>query len=53
MIDFCYKQIVQHDGGDRDEYLQEMEHSDPKFYVPPMSDGSVTPATNNLTTADN
>ena len=45
--------MQQHDGGDRDEYLQEMGHSDLKFYVPPMNDGSVTPATNNLTTADN
>lgn len=25
----------QHDGGDRAEYLQEMESSDPFFYVPP------------------
>jgi hypothetical protein len=25
--------MAQHDGGDRDEYLQEMEHSDPEFYV--------------------
>jgi hypothetical protein len=24
-----------HDGGDRAEYLQEMDHSDPWFYVPP------------------
>ena len=30
-----YKQ--QHDGGDRAEYLQEMEHSDPSFYVPPTN----------------
>jgi hypothetical protein len=28
--------MQQHDGGDRDEYLQEMEHSDPEFYVPPV-----------------
>lgn len=27
----------QHDGGDRAEYLQEMEHSDPSFYVPPTN----------------
>ena len=36
----------QHDGGDRAEYLQEMEHSDPLFYVPPVNDASF-PATNN------
>jgi hypothetical protein len=28
--------MAQHDGGDRAEYLQEMEHSDPEFYVPPV-----------------
>ena len=28
---------AQHDGGDRAEYLQEMEHSDPSFYVPPAN----------------
>jgi hypothetical protein len=27
----------QHDGGDRAEYLQEMEHSDSSFYVPPTN----------------
>ena len=27
--------MQQHDGGDRAEYLQEMESSDPPFYVPP------------------
>ena len=32
--------MQQHDGGDRAEYLQELEHSDPLFYVPPMSDTS-------------
>ena len=36
----------QHDGGDRAEYLQELEHSDPLFYVPPVNDASF-PATNN------
>ena len=30
----------QHDGGDRVEYLQELEHSDPLFYVPPVNDAS-------------
>jgi hypothetical protein len=29
--------IQQHDGGDRAEYLQEMEYSDPSFYVPPAN----------------
>ena len=29
--------MQQHDGGDRAEYLQEMEHSDPSFYVPPAN----------------
>jgi hypothetical protein len=29
--------MQQHDGGDRDEYLQEMEHSDSSFYVPPTN----------------
>jgi hypothetical protein len=29
--------MAQHDGGDRAEYLQEMEHSDPPFYVPPTN----------------
>jgi hypothetical protein len=32
--------MQQHDGGDRAEYQQEMEHSDPEFYVPPMNDAS-------------
>jgi hypothetical protein len=38
--------MQQHDGGDRAEYLQEMEHSDPLLYVPPVNDASF-PATNN------
>ena len=38
--------MQQHDGGDRAEYLQELEHSDPLFYVPPVNDASF-PATNN------
>jgi hypothetical protein len=32
--------MEQHDGGDRNEYLQEMEHSDPEFYVPAVSASS-------------
>jgi hypothetical protein len=31
---------MQHDGGDRNEYLQEMEHSDPEFYVPTGSEAN-------------
>jgi hypothetical protein len=38
--------MQQHDGGDRAEYLQELEHSDPLFYVPPVNDASF-PAANN------
>ena len=42
--------MQQHDGGDRAEYLQEMEHSDPWFYVPPVNDASIsTTITNNVT----
>ena len=41
----------QHDGGDRAEYLQEMENSDPWFYVPPVNDARIsTTANNNVTT---
>lgn len=29
--------MQQHDGGDRAEYLQEIGHSDPSFYVPPTN----------------
>jgi hypothetical protein len=38
----------QHDGGDRAEYLQEMEHSDPLFYVPPVSDVSFSTPNNSI-----
>jgi hypothetical protein len=38
--------MQQHDGGDRAEYLQEMEHDDPWFYVPPDNDASLSTATN-------
>jgi hypothetical protein len=41
--------MQQHDGGDRAEYLQEMEHSDPWFYVPPVSDASLSTSNNNVT----
>jgi hypothetical protein len=33
--------MQQHDGGDRVEYLQEVEHSDSSFYVPPSNDPSL------------
>jgi hypothetical protein len=38
--------MQQHNGGDRTEYLQEMEHNDPPFYVPPENYAGL-PATNN------
>lgn len=41
--------MQQHDGGDRAEYLQEMENSDPWFYVPPVNDASISTANNNTT----
>ena len=37
--------MQQHDGGDRIEYLQEMEHNDPPFYVLPVNDVSLSPTT--------
>jgi hypothetical protein len=40
--------MQQHDGGDRAEYLQEMENSDPWFYVPPVSDASLSTTDNNV-----
>jgi hypothetical protein len=39
--------MQQHDGGDRNEYLQEMEHSDPWFYVPPVNDASLSATRDN------
>jgi hypothetical protein len=38
-----------HDGRDRAEYLQEMEHIDPWFYVPPVNDASVSTTNDNAT----
>ena len=38
--------MQEHDGGDRAEYLQEMEHNDPMFYVPPVNDASFPVANN-------
>ena len=42
--DFPYSEeyMKQHDGGDRNEYLQEMEHRDPEFYVPAVSEANST-----------
>jgi hypothetical protein len=42
--------MQQHDGGDRVEYLQETEHDDPMFYVPPVNDASLSTINNNSTT---
>jgi hypothetical protein len=44
---FNEEYMQQHDGGDRNEYLQEMEHSDPWFYVPPVNDASLSATTDN------
>jgi hypothetical protein len=41
-VPYTEEYMQQHDGGDRAEYLQEMEHSDPWFYVPPVNDASMT-----------
>ena len=40
--------MQQHDGGDRAEYLQEMENSDPWFYVPPVNDASLSTTESNV-----
>ena len=40
--------MQEHDGGDRNEYLQEMEHNDPWFYVPPLNDASLSSTDNKL-----
>jgi hypothetical protein len=44
---YSEKYMQQHDGGDRAEYLQEMEHSEPWFYVPPVNDASLSTTNNN------
>ena len=41
--------MQQHDGGDRAEYLQEMEHSDPEFYLPPLNDAGFSATATNST----
>jgi hypothetical protein len=40
--------MQQHDGGGRAEYLQEMENSDPWFYVPPVKDASLSTTDSNV-----
>ena len=40
--------MQQHDGVDRAEYLQEMENSDPWFYVSPVSDVSLSTTDSNV-----
>jgi hypothetical protein len=40
--------MKQHDGGDRAEYLQEMENSDPLIYVAPVNDASHSTPVNNV-----
>jgi hypothetical protein len=43
------EEYMQHyDGGDRAEYLQEMENNDPWFYVPPVSDASLSTTESNV-----
>ena len=39
-IPYSEEYMEQNDGGDRNEYLQEMEHSDPEFHVPAVSEAS-------------
>jgi hypothetical protein len=45
---YSEEQMAQHDGGDRAEYLQEMEQSDPAFYVPPAKNSSNMTTNNNV-----
>ena len=40
--------MQQHDGGDRAEYLQEMESSDPWIYVPLVNHASHSTPINNV-----
>lgn len=47
-VPYTEEYMQQHDGGDRAEYLQEMEYSDPWFYVPPANDASMTTPDNVL-----
>lgn len=45
-VPYTEEYMQQHDGGDRAEYLQEMGHSDPWFYVPPVNDASMSTPNN-------
>ena len=45
--------MQQHDGGDRAEYLQEMESNDPSLYVSPVNDASLSSSTTPTTTDNN
>ena len=45
---YSEKYMQQHDGGDRAEYLQEMENTDPWIYVPPVKDASLSTMDNNV-----
>ena len=45
---YSEKYMQQHDGGDRAEYLQEMENTDPWIYVPPVKDASLSAMDNNV-----
>ena len=40
--------MQKHDGGDRAEYLQEMESNDPWIYVPPVNHASHSTPVNNV-----
>jgi hypothetical protein len=46
---YSEEHMQMHDGGDRAEYLQEIEHIDPWFYVPPVNDASVSTTNYNAT----
>ena len=41
--------MQQHGGEERAEYLQELERSDPRFYVPPVNGASFQTAVSNDT----
>ncbi len=40
-VQYNEEYMEQHDGGDREEYLQELEYSDPEFYIPPVSNDTI------------
>ena len=45
--------MQQHDGGDRAEYLQEIESNDPPLYVSPVNDANLSSSTTPTTTDNN